>query len=187
MRPETKYALSGDVSIAYQVIGGGSIDIVYIPGFLSHLEYAWEDPNTVRLLEGLASFARLICFDKRGTGLSDRNVSIPTLEHRMDDVRAVMDAAGSERACLFGTSEGGPMSLLFSATFPGRATAMALYGSYARLAWAPDHRCGRTREELMLASPSSDPPGEPARRGKHSPRVLDAARGIENGARHSSG
>jgi len=148
MRPETKYALSGDVSIAYQVIGGGSIDIVYIPGFVSHLEYAWEDPNTVRLLEGLASFARLICFDKRGTGLSDRNVSIPTLEHRMDDVRAVMDAAGSERACLFGTSEGGPMSLLFSATFPGRTTAMALYGSYARLAWALDHRCGRTREEL---------------------------------------
>jgi pimeloyl-ACP methyl ester carboxylesterase len=89
MRPETKYALSGDVNIVYQVIGDGPVDVVYVPGFLSNLEYAWEDPNTVRLLEGLASFSRLICFDKRGTGLSDRTVSIPTLEHRMDDVRAV--------------------------------------------------------------------------------------------------
>src|SRR5262249_43744012 len=146
MRPETKYALSGDVNIAYQVIGDGSVDVVYVPGFLSHLEYGWEDPNTVRLLERLASFSRLICFDKRGTGLSDRTVSIPTLEHRMDDVRAVMDAVGSERACLFGTSEGGPMSLLFSATYPRRTTALALYGSYARLAWAPDYPWGRTPE-----------------------------------------
>jgi class 3 adenylate cyclase len=154
MRPETKYALSGDVNIAYQVIGDGPVDVVYVPGFLSNLEYAWEDPNTVRLLEGLASFSRLICFDKRGTGLSDRTVSIPTLEHRMDDVRAVMDAAGSERACLFGTSEGGPMSLLFSATYPRRTAALALYGSYARLAWAPDYPCGRTQgaQDARLAT-----------------------------------
>ena len=145
-RPQTRYAKSGDVHIAYQVSGDGPLDLVYIPGFVSHLEYAWEYPSSARFLERLGSFARVIRFDKRGTGLSDR-VAIPTLEQRMDDVRIVMDAVGSERAALFGISEGGPMSFLFAATHPERTTALVVYGSYARRAWAPDHPFGRTEEQ----------------------------------------
>ena len=132
MPPETQYAKSGDVSIAYQVIGNGRLDLVIIPGFISHVEQAWEDPAYTRFLQRLASFSRLIVFDKRGTGLSDRVAEIPTLEQRMDDVRAVMDAAGSERAALFGISEGGPMSVLFAATYPERTLALVLYGTIAR-------------------------------------------------------
>ncbi len=134
MQPETRYAKSGEVNIAYQVVGDGPLDLVLVPGFASHLEVAWEEPSLARLLSRLASFSRLITFDKRGTGLSDR-VSLnelPTLEQRMDDVRAVMDAVGSERAALFGISEGGPMSMLFAATYPERTSALVLYGSYAR-------------------------------------------------------
>ena len=104
MRPETRYAKSGDVNIAYQVVGGGPLDLVFVPGFVSHVEYIWEDPALARFFERLASFSRLILFDKRGTGLSDRGSAIFTLEQRMDDVRAVMDAVGSERAALFGIS-----------------------------------------------------------------------------------
>ena len=147
MRPVTRYARSGDVHIAYQVSGGGPLDLVYIPGFVSHLEYAWEYPASARFLERLGSFARLIRFDKRGTGLSDRVGVVPTLEQRMDDVRIVMDAVGSERAALFGISEGGPMSFLFAATYPERTTALVICGSYARRAWAPDHPFGRTDTE----------------------------------------
>ena len=122
--PTTQYARSGDVSIAYQVIGDGPLDLLIVPGFISHLEQAWEDPSYTRFLQRLASFSRLIRFDKRGTGLSDRIAEIPTLEQRMDDVRVVMDAAGSERAALFGISEGGPMSVLFAATYPERTSAL---------------------------------------------------------------
>ena len=147
VRPETRYARSGDVSIAYQVIGEGPFDLVFVPGFVSHLEYLLEDPRVRRFLERLASFSRLICFDKRGTGLSDRAVSIPTLEQRMDDVRAVMDAVGSERAALFGISEGGPMSVLFAATYPERTIALALYGTFVRTVWAPDYSWARRPEE----------------------------------------
>ncbi|MFB3111799.1 MAG: alpha/beta fold hydrolase, partial [Gemmatimonadales bacterium] len=135
MEPETRYAKSGDVNIAYQVLGDGPFDLVFVPGFVSHLECGWEDPSYARFFHRLASFSRLIMFDKRGTGLSDR-VSVnelPTLEQRMDDVRAVMDAVGSERAALFGSSEGGPMSVLFAATYPERTSALLLYGSFARL------------------------------------------------------
>jgi pimeloyl-ACP methyl ester carboxylesterase/class 3 adenylate cyclase len=146
MRPVTRYAKSGDVHIAYQVTGDGPLDLVYVPGFVSHLEADWNSPRRARLIERLSSFSRLIRFDKRGTGLSDR-VPIPTLEQRMDDVRAVMDATGSERAALFGVSEGGPMSLLFAATYPARTTALVIYGSYARRLWAPDHPYGRTQTE----------------------------------------
>jgi len=146
--PKTQYAKSGDVHIAYQVTGAGPIDLVSIPGFTSHLEHQWEYPSSARFLERLGSFSRLVRFDKRGTGLSDRGGGIPTLEQRMDDVRAVMDAVGVERAALFGISEGGPMSLLFAATYPDRTSALILYGSYARRAWAPDHPWGRTEEEL---------------------------------------
>ncbi len=143
---ETRYAKSGDVHIAYQVTGSGPIDLVLVPGFVSHLEGDWDSPAKSRLLQRLGSFCRLIRFDKRGTGLSDR-VKIPTLEERMDDVRAVMNAAGSQKAALFGYSEGGPMSILFSATYPARTTSLIIYGSYARRLRAPDHPYGKTPEE----------------------------------------
>ena len=110
MTPETRYAKSGDVHVAFQVTGDGPIDLVFVPGFVSHLEADWDSPVRSRLLQRLSSFCRLIRFDKRGTGLSDR-VKIPTLEQRMDDVRAVMDAVGSQKAALFGLSDGGPMSI----------------------------------------------------------------------------
>jgi pimeloyl-ACP methyl ester carboxylesterase len=143
--PKTQYTKGGDLHIAYP--GEGPLDLVFVPGFVSHLEYQWEHPWSARFFERLGSFSRLICFDKRGTGLSDRAGGIPTLEQRMDDVRAVMDAVGVERAALFGVSEGGPMSLLFAATYPERTSALVLYGSYARRSWAPDHPGGHTEEE----------------------------------------
>jgi class 3 adenylate cyclase len=130
--PETRYAKSGDVRIAYQVAGTGPLDLVYVPGFVSNIDLFWEIPEWAYFFSRLSGFSRLILFDKRGTGLSDRDVGIASLEERMDDVRAVMDAAGSERAALFGVSEGGPMSLLFAATYPQRARALVIYGSYAR-------------------------------------------------------
>src|SRR5687767_392252 len=108
MRPETRYGLSEDVHLAYQVIGEGPIDMVFAPGFIMHIEWAWEDPHLARFLERLASFSRVIFFDKRGTGLSDPVSTLPTMDQRMDDIRAVMDAAGSESAVIFGNSEGGP-------------------------------------------------------------------------------
>lgn len=149
--PRTQYAKSGDVHIAYQVNGHGPIDLVFVPGFVSHLEYDWEHPLPSRFFQRLSSFSRLIRFDKRGTGLSDRVADIPTLEQRMDDVRAVMDAVGSERAALFGISEGGPMSVLFAATYPARISGLVLYGSYARRSWAPDHPFGWTDEQWSVA------------------------------------
>lgn len=130
--PETRYAKSGEVHIAYQVVGQGRIDLVYVPGFVSNLDLAWEDPERSYFLSRLAAFSRLILFDKRGTGLSDRSAGIASLEERMDDVRAVMDAAGCERAAIYGASEGGPMSMLFAATYPKRTCALALYGTYPR-------------------------------------------------------
>jgi pimeloyl-ACP methyl ester carboxylesterase len=147
--PKTQYVRSGDIFIAYQVVGSGPIDLVHVPGFVSHLEHEWEEPRLARFYRKLASFSRLIRFDKRGTGLSDRNAQIPTLEQRMDDVRVVMDAVGSGRAALFGVSEGGPMSLLFAATYPNRASGLIVYGSYARRSWAPDHPFGRKPEDMV--------------------------------------
>jgi len=148
-----RYARSGEVNIAYQVTGDGPFDLVLVPGFFSHLELDWEHPDHARFLDRLGSFARLICFDKRGTGLSDRTVGLPDFETRMDDVRAVMDAAGSEQAALFGYSEGGPMCVLFAATYPERTRALVLYGTYAKRCdpdddypWAP------TSEERMAAA-----------------------------------
>lgn len=144
MSSPIRYARSGEVNIAYQVTGDGPFDLVFIPGFFSHLEIDREHPANAHLLDRLAAFARLIVFDKRGTGLSDRDVGLPDFETRMDDIRAVMDAAGSESAALFGYSEGGPMSVLFAATFPQRVRALVLYGTYAKRAhpdedypWAP--------------------------------------------------
>jgi pimeloyl-ACP methyl ester carboxylesterase len=124
-----RYAKSGDVHIAYQVVGDGPRDLVFVPGWASHLELAWEHPRFARFLERLASFSRLIRFDKRGTGLSDPVAEAPTLEERMDDLGAVMDAAGSERAFIFGECEGGPLAVLFAATHPERTQGVAIYGT----------------------------------------------------------
>jgi len=131
--PETRYAKSGDIRIAYQIVGNGPLDLVFVPGFISNLDAHWEDPGFSHLMTRLGSFTRLIMLDKRGTGLSDRvdTQHLPSLETRMDDVRAVMDAAGCGRAALLGASEGGPMSILFAATYPKRTRALILYGAYA--------------------------------------------------------
>jgi pimeloyl-ACP methyl ester carboxylesterase len=138
-RPPTRYARSGDASIAYQVVGEGPIDVVLVLGFATHLDLQWEMPPFARFFERISSFSRLILFDKRGTGLSDPVAEAPTLEQRIDDVRAVMDAAGSERAALLGISEGGPMSVLFAATHPERVTALVLHGAMGRTTEAPDY------------------------------------------------
>jgi pimeloyl-ACP methyl ester carboxylesterase len=147
MTDQTRYALSGDISIAYRVAGEGPLDVVFVPGAFSHLEHMQLQPRVVRFTQRLASFARVITFDKRGTGLSDRVVAIPTLEQRMDDVRAVMDAVGSERAALIGVSEGGPMSMLFAATYPERTVALVLFGTFARGSWAEDYPWSPRAEE----------------------------------------
>jgi class 3 adenylate cyclase/pimeloyl-ACP methyl ester carboxylesterase len=149
--PETRYATTEDgVSIAYQVVGDGPVDLVWIPGFISQVELAWSHPPLARLLRMIASFCRLILFDKRGTGLSDRVAPdyYPDLETRMIDVQAVLDAAASERAVLLGLSEGGPMAMLFAATYPERTIALIAYGETPRYAWAPDFPWGDTDEEL---------------------------------------
>lgn len=148
-RAVTRYARSGGVNIAYQVVGdeNAALDLVFVAGWISNVEYMWEDPHIAHFLARLASFARLIVLDKRGTGLSDRAVEAPTLEQRMDDVRAVMDAAGSERAALMGVSEGGVMCALFAATYPERTSALVLYGTYAKRIWSPDYPWAPTPEE----------------------------------------
>jgi pimeloyl-ACP methyl ester carboxylesterase/class 3 adenylate cyclase len=144
--PETRYVKSGDVHIAYQVVGDGPIDVVFVPGFVSNVEANWTSPARAKFFGRLASFCRLTMFDKRGTGMSDRSSQIFSLEQRMADVLAVMDAAGIERASLFGVSEGGPMSLLFAASYPQRTRALVLCGSYAKRAWAPDYPFGWNAE-----------------------------------------
>jgi class 3 adenylate cyclase len=149
--PVTRYAKSGDVNIAYQVTGEGPRDLVYVPGWVSNVELMWEDPGLARFLRGLGSFSRLITFDKRGTGLSDpvSLEELPTLEMRMDDLRAVMDAAGSKRATLFGHSEGGNMCVLFAATYPDRTDAVILTGCYARRIRSDDYPWAPSWEERM--------------------------------------
>ena len=128
--PETRYALSGDVNLAYQVMGDGPVDIIMVPGFISHIEFRHELPGYTASLRRLSSFARVVTFDKRGQGLSDRVSDAPSLEQRMDDVRAIMDAIGSQRATLFGHSEGCAMSALFAATYPERVSRLILFGGY---------------------------------------------------------
>jgi pimeloyl-ACP methyl ester carboxylesterase len=139
--PKTQYTRSGDLHIAYQVVGEGPLDLVYVPGWVSHVELAWEEPTLARFLRRLASFSRLIMFDKRGTGLSDRvpNDKLPTLEERIDDLRAVMDAVDSERAAIFGFSEGGNLSAFFAATYPERTKALVLFGTFAKRIWSSDY------------------------------------------------
>ena len=147
--PRVSYARSGNVNIAYQVVGSGPIDIVFVMGWVSHLEYFWNEPSFAAFLNRLASIARLIVFDKRGTGLSDPVPisELPTLEQRMDDVQAVMEAAGSRRAVLMGVSEGGPLCALFAATYPEKTAGLIMIGSYARRLWAPDYPWGPTPDE----------------------------------------
>jgi len=138
MQPDTRYAKSGDVHIAYQVFGEGPINLVLASPFVSNVEHWWDEPDVARWLLRLASFARVVMLDKRGTGMSDRVAELPGLDERMDDLRAVMDAAGMEKAALLGISEGGPLCALFAATYPERCTALVLYGSFARFAsWFP--------------------------------------------------
>lgn len=152
-RAPIRYAKSGDVNIAYQVTGEGPFDLVLVHGFYSHLELDREHPASRHIIERLSSFSRLISFDKRGTGLSDRSVGLPDFETRMDDVRAVMDAVGSERAALFGYSEGGPMCVLFAATYPQRTRALVLYGAYAkRLRTDNEYPWAPTWEERVAAA-----------------------------------
>ena len=148
MPPRTQYARSGGVHIAYQVFGDEPLDLVYVPGWVSHVEQAWEEPTLARFLERLGSFARLITFDKRGTGLSDQvpDEQLPTLEERMDDLRAVMDAVGSQRAALLGASEGGNLCALFAATYPERASALIMYGTFAKRIWSEDYPWAPTPE-----------------------------------------
>jgi pimeloyl-ACP methyl ester carboxylesterase/DNA-binding SARP family transcriptional activator len=137
--PKTRYTKSGDVNIAYQIAGGNGPDLVFVMGWVSHVEYFWTHPRVADFFRRLAGFSRLILFDKRGTGLSDRVTTMPDLRQRMDDVRAVMVGAGSSEAFVMGVSEGGPMSALFAATFPERTKGLVIYGGYARRTWAPDY------------------------------------------------
>jgi pimeloyl-ACP methyl ester carboxylesterase len=147
--PEVRYAKSGDLNIAYQVTGEGPFDLVFVPGFVSHIEIEGSLPSFAPTLERLASFSRLIRFDKRGTGMSDRVGGAPTLETRMDDVRAVMDAVGSRRAAFYGLSEGAALSIMFAATYPDRTAALVVRSAYPRRMWAPDYPWGRTEEEYV--------------------------------------
>lgn len=147
-RPEILYAKSGDVSIAYSVFGDGPFDLVVVPGFVSHLEFAFQEPDLARFFDRLGSFARVILFDKRGTGLSDRGIGVASLEEYVGDVRSVMDAVGSKSAALFGVSEGGSIAALFAATHPDRVRALVIYGGWARVTWAPDYPIGIQKEIL---------------------------------------
>jgi class 3 adenylate cyclase len=150
--PSVQYAENGGVHIGYQVVGAGERDLVLALGYMSHLDLEWESPSMAGFFRELASFSRLIRFDKRGTGLSDRAVGVPTLEERMDDVRAVMDAAGSQRAVLMGISEGAPMCVLFAATYPERTRALILHGGMARSTEAPDYPWASPVEALAEAA-----------------------------------
>jgi pimeloyl-ACP methyl ester carboxylesterase len=146
---DVRYAKSGDVNIAYQVTGDGPFDLVFVPGYVTHLELHWAIPTFAPFLDRLSSFARLIRFDKRGTGMSDRVSGAPTLETRMDDVRAVMDAVGSRRAAVYGLSEGAAMSLLFAATYPERTAALVIRSAFPRRMWAADYPWGQSEDEYQ--------------------------------------
>jgi pimeloyl-ACP methyl ester carboxylesterase/DNA-binding CsgD family transcriptional regulator len=156
MVPVTRYAKSGEVSIAYQIIGEGPPDLVLVPGFVSHVEAAWQWPYLARFLNRLGSIARLITFDKRGTGLSDPMTRPPSLEERMDDIRAVMDATGCERAPLLGVSEGGALSIKFASEHPERVASLVLYGSYAKKLSSEDYPWGVSPQQLELFQSSFD-------------------------------
>ncbi|MGB5818532.1 MAG: alpha/beta fold hydrolase [Saonia sp.] len=150
MTPDTKYTKNGHINIAYQVFGSGAIDLVYIPGWVSNIDWMWACPELVGFLQELGKIARVILFDKRGTGLSDRITEFPTLEKRMDDIRAVMDAVGSQKAVLFGHSEGGSVSALFAATYPNRTISLIAFGIFAKRIYAPDYPWAPTHQERQV-------------------------------------
>jgi len=150
MKPTTKYTKSGNINIAYQVFGSGPIDMVYIPGWVSNIDEMWACPELVYFLQQLGKIGRIILFDKRGTGLSDRIVDFPTLEERMDDIRSVMDAVSSEKAVLFGHSEGGAVSALFAATYPNRTISLIAFGIFAKRVYAPDYPWAPTNQERQV-------------------------------------
>jgi class 3 adenylate cyclase/pimeloyl-ACP methyl ester carboxylesterase len=186
-RDEVRYATSGDLRIAYQAFGDGDLELVFVPGFISNLDMICDGPSFGPLLERLGSFARCIMFDKRGTGLSDRELGFGSLEERMDDIRAVVDAEGFVRPALFGVSEGGPLSLLFAATYPDRVRALAVYGTMARVLVAPDYPIGIERQMAELLA---DGVGERWGAGsslsafvQHIPDSPDAREGIARYAR----
>jgi class 3 adenylate cyclase len=151
---ETRYARSGELWIAYQVIGDGDIDLLWAPGWMTHLEEGWRLPGYDRFLESMASFSRLILFDRRGTGLSDRVLTLGSFEELMEDITAVLDAAGSERTAMWGGAEGGPMCMLYAATYPSRVSHLILTSTFARRSWAPDFPHGLT-EEMKAAVAAS--------------------------------
>jgi class 3 adenylate cyclase len=179
--PETRYATSGDVNIAYQVVGEGPLDLVFIPSLTHHLELVWENPPQARFFERLASMGRLLLFDKRGTGMSDRFVGAPTLETRMDDIRAVMDASGSERAALIGLGDGGPLAALFAATYPERTIALVLIQTAPRFVRSPEFpwlptRAEREREIDEAVRTWADPAAAEARIASGSPNATEEER-----------
>src|SRR5215211_7371423 len=150
VRPVARYAKSGDLNIAYVVEGESPLDLVWIPPWISQVEYLWSEESLSRVMERLKTFSRVITFDRRGSGLSDPLSGAPTLEEQMDDVIAVMDAAGSKRAAIAGTLEGGPMAALFAATHPDRVSALVLYATFARATRAPGYEWPWTAEERRL-------------------------------------
>ena len=149
VQPKTHYAWSGDLQIAYQVVGEGPLDCVYVPTWASQVEHLWEEPRVARFYERISHFARVILFDRRGSGMSDRPEEPPTLEEQMDDVLAVLDAAGSERAALFAQLEGGAMAAMFAATHPERTGALILFSAWARITWAEDYEWANRPEERV--------------------------------------
>jgi class 3 adenylate cyclase len=186
MRPETRYARSEDVSIAYQVVGEGELDLVLAFQFVSHLDLVWESPLQAAFIQHLASFARVILFDRRGVGLSDPVDRPATLEERMDDVRAVMDAAGSERAALLGMSEGATVCMLFAATYPERTSGLVLWGAMARSTAAEDYPWASTREAVLEANDELIAPlwGQGATIEIFAPSLADDPRARELQARY---
>src|SRR3954451_13237083 len=173
--PQTRYVRSsGDVRIAYQVIGDGPLDLVFVSGFVSNLDGYWDDPAFAHVFERLGSFARVAMFDKRGQGLSDRPPDPPTLEQTMDDIEAVMDAVGMEQAALFGVSEGGPATALFAASHPERVRALVLYGTWARMARSDDYPEGIPLEIFdRFAERIEEEWGGPVAAGIFAPSVAD--------------
>ena len=155
--PSTQYALAGDVSLAYKVIGDGPRDLIIVPGYLGHVELMWEVPSVVHMVERMTTFSRVVMYDKRGSGLSDRVPGVPTLEDRVDDIHAIMEAVGSTSATLVGISEGAPTAILFATTHPELVDGLVLYGGLARATWSEDHPWATPREDLLESSRTIQP------------------------------
>jgi class 3 adenylate cyclase len=178
MPPVTRYARSGDLHLAYQVVGDGPFDLLYVPSWISQVEHYWDEPSVARYFNRLASFSRLIMFDRRGTGLSDPMPEAPTLEEQMDDILAVMHAAGSERAAVLALLEGGALAALFAATHPERTGALILYEAQPRMSWAPDYDWATRKEdrEAFIEAGGLDKWGDGSRILSLSPSAADNVR-----------